>query len=236
MKKYNTIYATREEQEDRIRRAFGHPALKPHNNSLKLIFETVNDVGGYIDESAAGHQYDAGCFAIRFKGASGIQWRITVNYRSNIANLLAERFDEIDFDDEQDPIGALMHAFRNMMDFAVHWYDFRDGDWEHVCIHESRENEPSCWPGDNVASTVMALSNDLRTAFEPPMNTLRREMREAYPVAWSARQTPPDTEFSDVVKYVGYLTELANSESKEDAYKVRARALEDLFDEEVEEK
>ena len=74
MEKYNTIYATREEQEDRIRRAFGHPALKPHNNSLKLIFETVNDVGGYIDESAAGHQYDAGCFAIRFKGASGIQW------------------------------------------------------------------------------------------------------------------------------------------------------------------
>ena len=235
MENYNTIYATREQQEDRIRRIFGHPELKPHNNSLELVFETVNDVGGHIDESAAGHQYDAGCFAIRFKGISGIQWRITVNYRSNIANLMAERFDEIDFDDEQDTIGVLMHAFRNMMDFAVHWYDFRDGDWEHVCIHESREKEPSCWPGDNVASAVMALSNDLRTAFEPPMNTLRREMREAYPVAWSARQTPPDTEFSDVVKYVGYLTELANSESKEDAYKIRARALKDLFDEEVEE-
>ena len=66
MENYNTIYATREQQEDRIRRIFGHPELKPHNNSLKLIFETVNDVGGYIDESAAGHQYDAGCFAIRF--------------------------------------------------------------------------------------------------------------------------------------------------------------------------
>ena len=101
---------------------------------------------------------------------------------------MAERFDEIDFDGEQDPIGALMHAFRNMMDFAVHWYDFRDGDWEHVCIHESREKEPSCWPGDNVASAVMALSNDLRTAFEPPMNTLRREMREDLVNRWHAAQ------------------------------------------------
>ena len=235
MEKYNVIYETKEEQENRIIGNFGHPSLGPHNKSLRFIFETVNDVGGEIDESVAGHQYDASNFAIRLKGASGILWRITVNYRSKVADLMAERFNEIDFDGDQETIGVLMHAFQNMMDFAVHWYDFRDGDWEHVCIHESRKNAPDCWPGDNIVSTVMALSNDLRSAFEPPMNTLRREMREAYPVAWSARQTPPDTEFSDVVKYVGYLTELANSESKEDAYKIRARALKDLFDEEVEE-
>ena len=235
MEKYNTIYETREEQESRILRNFGHPALGPHNKSLEFIFEVVDSVNGQIDESAANHQYDCSSFAIRFKGASGILWKITVNYRPKLANLMAERFEDIDFDGERDPIGTLMHAFRNMMDFAVHWYDFRDGDWEHICIHESREKVPNCWPGDNVVSTVLALSNDLRSAFEPPMNTLRREMREAYPVAWSGGQTPSDTEFSDVVKYVGYLEELADSENKEEAYNIRARALKDLFDEEVEE-
>ena len=80
----------------------------------------------------------------------------------------------------------------------------------------------------------MLLANDLRGAFEPPMNTLRRELRESYPVAWGAQQTPSDVTFTDVVKYVGYLERLANCESKEEAFEVRAEALKDLFDEDEE--
>ena len=84
-----------------------------------------------------------------------------------------------------------------------------------------------------MVATIMLLVNDLRGAFQPSMDTLRRELRESYPVAWSARQTQADVTFTDVVKYVEYLEKLANADSKEEAYKIRANALKELFDEEV---
>ena len=229
----------KDRQKERILTNFYCAGLPPHNRSLEFLFEVLDDAGGVIDEGGGNHQYDADTFAIRVKGSSGTMYRITVNYRSRAARLMAERFHEIDFDggdgmDEQLAIGTLMHAYRRMMDFAVHWYDYRNGNWEQICIHESRERMPDCWPGDHVASTILLLANDLRCAFEPPMNTLRRELRESYPVAWGAQQTPSDVTFTDVVKYVGYLERLANCESKEEAFEVRAEALKDLFDEEEE--
>ena len=213
--------------------------LEPHNRSLGFIFDVLSDVGGTIDVGGGTPQYDADTFAIRVTGSSGTLYRITVNYRVRAARLMAERFNEIDFDgddgmQEQLAIGTLMHAYRQMMDFTIHWYDFRDGDWEHICIHESREKTPNCWPGDHVVATILLLADDLRGAFELPMNTLRQELRESYPVAWSGRQTPPDVTFADVVKYVGYLERLANCESKEEALEIRAEALKDLFEEVVE--
>ena len=229
----------KERQKERILSNFWCAGLEPHNRSMKFIFEALDDVGGEIDMGGGGHQYDAQSFAIRVTGSSGTLYRITVNYRAPAARLMAERFNEIDLEgsdgmEEQLAIGTLMHAYRKMMDFSVHWYDFRDGDWEQICIHESRKKTPTCWPGDHVVATIMLLANDLRGAFKPSMDTLRRELRESYPVAWSARQTPDDVAFTDVVKYVGYLEKLANADSKDEGYKIRARALKDLFDEEVE--
>jgi len=240
MVKENKDENEKNRQKESILRKFSCAGLDPHNRSMEFIFDVVNDVEGVIDEVGGGHQYDAASFAIRVKGSSGILYRIRVNYRARAARVMAERFSEIDFDagdgmEEQLAIGTLMHAYRRMMDFSVHWYDYRSGNWESICIHESRQETPKCWPGDHVVATVMLLVNDLRSAWEIPMNTLRRELREAYPVVWSARQTPPDVTFTDVVKYVGYLEKLANCDNREEALEVRLEALRDLFEVEEEE-
>ena len=211
--------------------------LEPHNRSLELIFDVLNGVGGTISDVGGGDlRYDTDNFAIRVTGSSGTLYRITVNYRSTAARLMAKRFNEIDFDSDNEMrehlvIGTLMHAFSTMMDFTVQWYDFRDGDWERICIHESREKTQNCWPGDLVVATILLLADDLRGALEPQMTTLRHELRNAYPVAWSARQTPPNVTFADVAKYSGYLKEMlgANNDTEE-LQEIRARAEKDLFD------
>jgi len=224
------------EKKEWILNNFRCEGLEPHNRSLELISAVLNCVGGTIsDVGDKDRSYDADNFAIRVTGSSGTRYRITVNYRSAAANLMAKRFNEIDFDgdngmQEHLVIGTLMHAFSTMMDFTVQWYDFRDGDWESICIHESREKTQNCWPGDHVVATILLLADDLRGAFEPQMTTLRRELREAYPVAWTARQTPPNVTFADVAKYCGYLEEMldANNDTEE-LQEIRARAEKDLF-------
>ena len=214
-----------------VLKTFGCDGLEPHNRSLEFMCEVLDDVGATIDVGGESRQYDAESFAIRVPGSSGVPYRISVHFRPRAARLMEQRLNEIDFG-EDGAIGTLMHAFRQMMDFQIHWHDLRDGDWETICIHDRRDKTPDCWPGDHVVATVMLLADDLRSALELPMNTLRRELRESYPVAWAAGLTPSDVTFADVVKYVAYLEELQNAENRDEFLEIRARTLKDLYNEE----
>ena len=207
--------------------------LEPHNRSLELMCELLDELDAIIDIGSENRRYDAESFAIHLRGKSGTRYRISVHYRARFARLIANRFDEIEFDDE-DTIGVLLHPIRTMTDTEIHWHDPRDGNWESICIHGRRDETPKSWPVDLLVTTMLTLSDDLRQALELPMNTLRRELRSAYPVAWHNGQTPEEVTFADVTKCVTILEALEGAESRDEFDEIRALALEELFNEEAE--
>lgn len=197
---------------DLLKESFGQEGLGPHNKSLELISQVIGDVGATVDIGSEYRQYGSESISIRLTGASGTNYRISVHFKQRVARLMARRFSEMDF---EDPVraGAFMHPFRKMMEFDIHWYDFRDGDWVSICIHDRHDTPVECWPGDNIATTIQLLNDDIRSAMLPEMSTLRRELRSSYPVSWAAGQAPPEVQFSDVAKSVFWLGILDDASS-----------------------
>lgn len=218
---------------DWVLKHFHCKGLEPHNLSLKWVCETLQDVNALIDiggESRA--HYAARSFAIRVRGTSGVLYRISVHYRPRFAELLAERFGEIDFSNE-DTIGLLMHPFQNgILNYEIHWLDERDGNWEHICIHGHRDRPATCWPGDELVTTLLTLSNDLRQSLEKPMTTLRSELRNSYLISWCAGNTPPETTWEVMSSHLKHLRVMENSDNKEEFYEARNIALMELYGEE----
>lgn len=205
---------------DPLIESFGQDGLEPHNKSLELVSQVIEDVGAVVELGSEYRQYGSESISIRLTGASGTNYRISVHFRPRVANLMARRFSEMDFEDTLRS-GAFMHPFRNMMDFDIHWYDFRDGDWVSVCIHDRRDTPVECWPGDNIATTIQLLNDDIRSAMLPEMSTLRHELMSSYPVSWAAGQSPPEVKFSDVAKTVFWLRILNDASSVAEFTEIR---------------
>jgi hypothetical protein len=228
--------ATRNKQQDdqidRVLKTLYCEGLEPHNHSLTLLPNLLDELDATIDISGGSRSYDAESFAIFLSGTSGNRYRITVNYRARVARLIAGRFNEIEFkSNPEETIGALMHPFRSLMDFEIHWYDARDGAWEGICIHERHDVPLKSWPVDLLVSTMLILSNDLRNSLIQSMNTLRSELRHSYPIAWFARQTSDGVAFEDVVKFVTLLETLQNAGDREEFLEISDAALGDMFNE-----
>ena len=192
--------------------SFWQDGLEPHNKSLELISQVIGDVGATVDIGSEYRQYGSESISIRLTGGSGTNYRISVQFKRRIASLMTRRFAEMDFEDPSQA-GNFMHPFRKMMEFDIHWYDFRDGDWVSICIHDRHDAPVECWPGDNIATTIQLLNDDIRSAMLPEMSTLRRELRSSYPVSWAAGQSSPEVKFSDVAKTVFWLRNLDDASS-----------------------
>ena len=192
--------------------SFWQDGLEPHNKSLELISQVIGDVGATVDLGSEYRQYGSESISIRLTGGSGTNYRISVQFKRRIASLMTRRFAEMDFETPSQA-GDFMHPFRKMMEFDIHWYDFRDGDWVSICIHDRHDAPVECWPGDNIATTIQLLNDDIRSAMLPEMSTLRRELRSSYPVSWAAGQSPPEVKFSDVAKTVFWLRVLDDASS-----------------------
>ncbi len=199
---------------------FGQEGLEPHNRSLGLISRVIKDVGATVETGSEYRQYGKESLAIRLSGSSGVNYRISVHFNRRVARLMGHRLNEMDFDDSSF-IGAFMHPFRGMMEFDIHWYDLRDGDWQSICIHDRRDAPPECWPGDHIATTIQLLNDDLNSALLPEMSTLRRELRISYPIAWAAGQTPSEVRFFQVANYVSDLELLDGTSSLEEFMELR---------------
>jgi hypothetical protein len=160
-----------------------HPALEEHNKSLTWIQETAKEIDANIVIST-NEYYDSKNHnsAIYMKGRkSNISYKIEINYYPRIANLCAKRIDEISINEEN---FRILNKFiiSKMITFNVRWYDLRIMDWSSICI----ENESGImsWPGDIIVSVMNALYNDIYSALDSKMNTLRSTLIEALPVYW----------------------------------------------------
>jgi hypothetical protein len=217
---------------DWVLKHFHCEGLEPHNLSLKWICETIQDVNATLDIGGESRShYASSSFAIRVCGTSGVLYRISVHYRPRFAELVAERFNEIDFSSE-DSIGLLMNPFKFMLDYEIHWLDERDGNWEHICIHGHRDRPATCWPGDELVTTLLTLSNDLRQSLEKSMNTLRSTLSNSYLISWCAGNTPAGTTWGEISTHLKHLRVLENVGSEEEFYEARNIALMELYGEE----
>ncbi len=231
MKNVEKLVQRKSEGIDRVEKVLSCEGLGPHNVSIKGIIEVIEELDAEVIFGDENRDYASESFAIRVQGKSGVLYRVSVHYRPRYARLIAERFVELQDESE---MGVLLQVFRNMLKFEVHWYDSRDGSWEGFCIHGRSEDIPKCWPGDMLISLLCTLGDDLRSSFEPKQNTLRRELCEAYPVAWCANQTLPNTTLADVSRFIDIIHQMQEAQSKEEFLDIREKAIQEIFDEEVE--
>ena len=209
------------------------PGLTPHNSSVEMLVETIKRHDAVVDYGSESRRFSSNgalSFTIRVKGLSGTQYRVSVYYHPRYAEVIAKRIIEVDLDDSEQ-IGMLMRPFGALLHFESHWHDARDGDWNHICVHERRDRPSNCWPGDALVAMVEALTNDLRRALEPGMNTLRHELLRAYPVAWCNDQTPPETSSTDVTVYCSTIAEINKSKKKKEIAEKCKLAREQFFGE-----
>ena len=217
---------------DWVLKHFHCEGLDPHNRSIEWICETAQELNATIDIGGESRRHYSGrSFAIRLQGTSGVEYRISVHHRPRFAEIAAERFGEIDFSDE-DAIGLLMRPLKYMLDYEIHWLDERDGDWVHICIHGHRDRPATCWPGDELVTTLLTLSDDLRQALEKSMNTLRSTLGKSYMISWCSRNTPADVTWGQMSSHLKHLRKMENTGNEEEFYEARNIALMELYGEE----
>jgi len=196
--------------------------LDQHNRSLQFIDNVIQETNATIQIESDVNNYNSESFAICLQGSSGTNYRILIHYRERIARILRRRIEEIQENISSDStLLVLMNAFKEMLTFDVHWYDYRSGNWNHICIE--RNLDAQCWPGDTIVSVIMLLANDLYSCLEFPMNTLRKSLIESYPVSWAKGLTRPEITLSEMANYVVMLSELEKTGSKEEFLALRLK-------------
>ncbi len=201
---------------ERMLREYSIEGIEEHNRSLRWLLDTAERLGARIEVEPGDSRWDSVPFEIRLSGLeSGIHYRIRVNYRPKMAQLMSRRISEVDLSDEES-VRAMLPAFQKMVDFDVYWYDPRKLDWERFCVIPNNRKDSKAWPFDRIVSLMEALNDDLGTALDISMNTLRKELVESYPVAWFSGQTDPSLTFDKVSIYVGHLMDLSYCESQDE--------------------
>ena len=205
-----------ESASERMLMEYSVEGMEEHNRSLRWLLDTVERLGARIEVEPGDSRWDSDPFEIRLNGLeSGIHYRIKVSYRPRMGQLMSRRISEVDLSD-RNAVRTMLPAFRKWLDFDTYWYDPRKMDWERFCVVPNSRKDPQIWPFDAIVSLMEALNDDLGTALNIGMNTLRKELVEAYPTAWFAGQTDSSLTFDEISIYVGHLRDLIDAESREE--------------------
>ena len=142
---------------------------------------SMTNIRAYDDTSDYDKQRLKKCLSIEFRGKeSGIKYKISISYKHHRAEKLSARIDEIVQANSLYPISdSVLRGFveaSDFLSFQVHRED-GDGGWDYLCIDPS--GDFGVWPGDDVATLIMCLYDDLNTALDPAMYTLRNGMQDA---------------------------------------------------------
>lgn len=126
---------------------------------------------------------------------SGVRYIVTGLYNPSNASLLAGKIEEIFEADNKYSDSQALKAFTEAADFMTFRVSYHDpfdpritGAKSYLCI-EGGDDSPCIWPGDNLASVIMCLYDDLTTALDPSMYTLRNELMEASKKAYLAGES-----------------------------------------------
>ncbi|MEE2758657.1 MAG: hypothetical protein VYA86_01620 [Candidatus Thermoplasmatota archaeon] len=219
-----------EDKMDWIRNNLYCEGLEPHNLSIEWVIETIEKLAAEVNISVEAYgRVDAVAFTVKMRGSSGVLYRIQVKYKPKFAKLLATRYSEVELV-EDDDFHLLMVPFRYILDCDIHWWDDRDSTWENICIHGDRSKPITCWPGDLLVTTMETLADDLRCAIvNEDLNTLRRELKRSYMLAWCTGKVPPVTTFEDVLNYLRHVSSIQNSKDRDEALMRQKIAIRELY-------
>ena len=204
---------------------FKHYGVDAHNRSLTWIIETANILGAEIQtEVDANWGRYRHSFDVLLSGRdSGIRYKIAVSQSSKQLETIAKRMGEFEMDEKI--ASSMFHAFDQILDYRVSWWDISKSEWEGVCMGDKQGEDRPHWPGDGVVSMMYVLVNDLEQSLDPALKTLRREMRKALMVYWFNNKTSFDFTVNDISSYLDGLRDLQRAESEEEFMAIRDRIL-----------
>ena len=141
-----------------------------------------------FDSTRGHHEHDGERrISIEFRGKeSGIRYRVELTFKKSIADGLASRINEILEVNSSYPVSdGVLRGFikaANFLKFQVCRRDYLNNGWDYLCIDP--DDSFGLWPGDSAATLLMCLHDDLTTALEPPMYTLRGGLHDASKMAF----------------------------------------------------
>ncbi len=153
----------------------GSPAV--YARSIISVNETTTDYNRNDGETR---------IEISFRGKeSGITYRVELIFYRRGAKHLASRIDELLDANSSYPVSdGVLKGFIKATDFLRFQVSriSAGGGWDYLCIDPGEDF--GLWPGDSVAALLMCLHDDLNTALEPAMYTLRGSLEEASKMAF----------------------------------------------------
>ena len=205
--------------------------LDGHNRSVEWLFDSCEFLGAQVEGKPSDHHYDSENLQIRLSGKdSAVEYLIKVKYRPEILRLLGKRIGEVNLDNFEES-ETIYTPFSQMVDFDAMWYDHTRREWNRFCIVPKHQRQRSpidaqdiagiypvsqVWPLDRIVSLMYALNDDLHSAKNAEMDTLRRELCSAYPLAWFAGMTDERLDFEEISAYVTHLKDLLETSSWEE--------------------
>ncbi len=185
------------------------------------------------EDSSEWEKADTKTTTIELRGKeSGIKYKISIRFKANRARTLSKRMSEILLANSEYPVSeGVLRAFVNaseFLSFNVAREDV-DGGWDHLCIDPS--GAFGVWPGDDVAALIMCLYDDLNTALDPAMYTLRHGMNEASKIAFMNGNSK-----SSINRLMAYdsayarVQELSKSMSSKDIYSLVSKLKQNFSD------
>ena len=172
--------------------------FKPFNQSLKFLDQVVQNVRGKYD--LADDDYN-----ILIYGRSGTRYKIELNFNRKLARKLHSGYSRLNSKEVENHLPLLLSVFQKVFDYNLYWYDKRTERWDYLCIHQNETEKPNCWQPDIIASLVLSLRNDLISAMEPELYTLRDSILESLPTYWAFGS---NSGFSNVAIYVSILEQI----------------------------
>ncbi len=205
--------------------------LDGHNKSVEWLFDSCEFLGAEVEEKPSDHHYNSENFQIRLSGKdSAVEYLINVQYRPEILRLLGKRIGEVNLDNYEES-ETIYTPFIQMVDFDTMWYDHTKREWKRFCIVPKHRRQQSpidaqdiagiypvsqVWPLDRIVSLMYALNDDLHSAKNAEMDTLRKELCSSYPLAWFAGMTDERLDFEEISAYVTHLKDLLETSSWEE--------------------
>ena len=172
--------------------------FKPFNQSLKFLDQVVDNVRGKCE--LADDDYN-----ILLYGRSGTRYKIELNFNQKLARKLHSGYNRLTSKEIENYLPILLSVFDKVFDYNLYWFDKRTERWDYLCIHQNESEKPNCWQPDVIASLALSLRNDLISAMEPELFTLRDSILESLPTYWAFGS---NSGFSNVAKYVSILEQI----------------------------
>ena len=172
--------------------------FKPFNQSLKFLDQVVENVRGKYE--LADDDYN-----ILLYGRSGTRYKIELNFNRKLARKLHSGYSRLNSKEIEDHLPLLLSVFDKTLDYNLYWFDKRTERWDYLCIHQDESEKPNCWQPDIIASLALSLRNDLVSAMELELFTLRESILESLPTHWAFGSNHG---FSIVAEYVAVLEQI----------------------------